>query len=47
MHNKLLNIIRSAKSAPSMGLPTLRFGSTLAKRYVSKSSKEIPNGIIR
>jgi hypothetical protein len=32
-HNKLLNFVPATKSVASTGLPTLRCGSQLAKRY--------------
>jgi uncharacterized membrane protein YesL len=33
-HNKLLNFVTATNSVVSTGLPTLRCGSPLAKRYV-------------
>ena len=35
-YNKLLNFVPATESVASTGLPTLRCGSQLAKRYVLK-----------
>jgi len=36
-YNKLLNFVPATKSVASTGLPTLRCGSQLAKRYMPLS----------